>query len=84
VGRPVVGGSAARSVGLDFAVAEECAERDERGEFAEAFGDNVLAVEYTAKGMERACSGWGGTLSIVRRDEQVAPKGANGYAHRTC
>ncbi|MFF4014112.1 endo alpha-1,4 polygalactosaminidase [Streptomyces sp. NPDC001843] len=73
-----------RSVGLDFAVAEECAEWDECGEFAEAFDGNVLVVEYTAKGMARACSGWGGTLSIVRRDEQVVPKGATGYVHRTC
>jgi hypothetical protein len=73
-----------RSVGLDFAVAEECAEWDECGEFAEAFGDHVLVVEYTAKGMARACSGWGNTLSIVRRDEQVVPKGANGYVHQTC
>lgn len=73
-----------RAVGLDFAVAEECAEWDECGEFAEAFGDNVLVVEYTAKGMAQACSGWGGTLSIVRRDEHVVPKGANGYVHQTC
>ncbi|MFF4485304.1 endo alpha-1,4 polygalactosaminidase [Streptomyces sp. NPDC001544] len=73
-----------KSVGLDFAVAEECAEWDECGEFAEAFDGNVLVVEYTAKGMARACSGWGGTLSIVRRDEQVVPEGATGYVHRTC
>jgi len=73
-----------KSVGLDFAVAEECAEWDECGEFAEAFDGNVLVVEYTAKGMAKACSGWGGTLSIVRRDEQVVPKGASGYVRRTC
>ncbi|MFI7501879.1 endo alpha-1,4 polygalactosaminidase [Streptomyces sp. NPDC049687] len=73
-----------RSVGLDFAVVEECAEWDECGEFAEAFGDDVFVVEYTAKGMARACSGRGGTLSIVRRDEVVVPRGANGYVHRTC
>ena len=76
--------SARASVGLDFAVAEECAEWDECGEFAEAFGDNVLVVEYTAKGMAKACTSWGGTLSIVRRDESVMPKGADGYVRQTC
>ncbi|GAA2477190.1 endo alpha-1,4 polygalactosaminidase [Streptomyces longisporus] len=72
------------SVGLDFAVAEECAEWNECGEFAEAYGDNVLVVEYTAKGMAKACTDWGGTLSIVRRDASVVPKGAGGYVHQTC
>ncbi|MGI5451864.1 endo alpha-1,4 polygalactosaminidase [Streptomyces sp. CA-249302] len=73
-----------KSVGLDFAVAEECAEWNECGEFAEAFGGNVLVIEYTAKGMAQACSGWGSTLSVVRRDELVVPQGANGYVHQTC
>ncbi|WP_330347622.1 endo alpha-1,4 polygalactosaminidase [Streptomyces sp. NBC_00582] len=72
------------AVGLDFAVVEECAEYDECGAFAEAFDDNVLVVEYTAKGMAQACSGWGGTLSVVRRDQLVVPKGTSGYVHQTC
>ncbi|MGW3038187.1 endo alpha-1,4 polygalactosaminidase [Streptomyces sp. NPDC001178] len=72
------------SVGLDFAVAEECAEWNECGEFAEAYGNHVLVVEYTAKGMAKACADWGGTLSIVRRDESVEPKGASGYVRQTC
>ncbi|MFI7400623.1 endo alpha-1,4 polygalactosaminidase [Streptomyces sp. NPDC049541] len=72
------------SVGLDFAVAEECAEWNECGEFAEAYGNNVLVVEYTAKGMAKACTDWGGTLSIVRRDASVVPKGDSGYVHQTC
>ncbi|MFF4505777.1 endo alpha-1,4 polygalactosaminidase [Streptomyces sp. NPDC001401] len=72
------------SVGLDFALVEECAEYNECGEYAEAFGNNVLVIEYTAKGMAQACSGWGSTLSIVRRDQSVVPKGASGYVHRTC
>ncbi|MCD9875921.1 endo alpha-1,4 polygalactosaminidase [Streptomyces guryensis] len=72
------------SVGLDFAMVEECAEWNECGEFAEAFGDNVLVVEYTAKGMAKACSGWGSSLSVVRRDEEVVPKGSSGYVHKTC
>jgi serine/threonine protein kinase len=72
------------SVGLDFAVVEECGEWNECGEFAEAFDDNVLVVEYTAKGLSQVCSGWSSSLSIVRRDQLVVPKGTSGYVHQTC
>ena len=72
------------SVGLDFAVVEECGQWNECGQFAEAFDNNVLVVEYTAKGLSEACSGWSSTLSIVRRDRNVAPKGASGYLRQTC
>ncbi|MEU6253218.1 endo alpha-1,4 polygalactosaminidase [Streptomyces sp. NPDC047043] len=72
------------SVGLDFAVVEECGRWDECGEFAEAFDDNVFVVEYTAKGMSKACSSWSSQLSIVRRDQDVTPKGASGYLRKTC
>ncbi|WP_425245077.1 endo alpha-1,4 polygalactosaminidase [Streptomyces sp. NEAU-NA10] len=72
------------SVGLDFALVEQCGEWNECGEFAEAFDDNVLVVEYTAKGLSNVCSGWGSTLSIVRRDQDVVPQGASGYIHQTC
>jgi len=72
------------SVGLDFAVVEECGEWNECGQFAEAFDNNVLVVEYTAKGLSEACSGWSSTLSIVRRDQSVVSKGASGYIHQTC
>lgn len=72
------------SVGLDFAVVEECGEWNECGKFAEAFDNNVLVVEYTAKGLSNACSGWSSTLSIVRRDQEVVPEGTSGYLRETC
>ncbi|MFI6935532.1 endo alpha-1,4 polygalactosaminidase [Streptomyces sp. NPDC050287] len=72
------------SVGLDFAVVEDCGQWNECGEFAEAFDNNVLVVEYTAKGMSKACSSWSSRLSIVRRDLDVAAKGASGYLRETC
>ncbi|MGW5658787.1 endo alpha-1,4 polygalactosaminidase [Streptomyces sp. NPDC003758] len=72
------------SVGLDFAVVEECGQWNECGQFADAFHNNVLVVEYTAKGLSAACSDWSSTLSIVRRDRDVAPKGASGYLRQTC
>ncbi len=72
------------AVGLDFAVVEECGEWNECGEFAKAFDNKVLVVEYTAKGLSKACSGWGSALSIVRRDQDVVSEGTAGYRRETC
>jgi hypothetical protein len=70
--------------GLDFAVTEECGRYDECGEYTAAFGDHVIVIEYTADGLSKACAGWGGTLSIVRRDLDVSPAGSRGYVRETC
>ncbi|MEU0446945.1 endo alpha-1,4 polygalactosaminidase [Streptomyces tendae] len=70
--------------GLDFAVAEECGEWDECGDYTAEFGDRVIVIEYTAKGLSKACAGFGDELSIVRRDLDVAPKGSSGYVRETC
>ncbi len=70
--------------GLDFAVAEECGEWDECGDYTAAFGDRVIVVEYTAKGLSKACAGFGDELSIVRRDLDVSPEGSSGYVRETC
>ncbi|WTL23013.1 endo alpha-1,4 polygalactosaminidase [Streptomyces sp. NBC_01506] len=70
--------------GLDFAVVEECGEYDECDSFTDHFGDNVIVVEYTAKGLATACAGWGDSLSIVRRDADVVPAGSSGYLRQTC
>jgi hypothetical protein len=72
------------SVGLDFAVAEECGEWDECGEFVDAFGDNVIVIEYTDAGMQTACAGFGDQLSIVQRDLGVSVPGDAGYVRKTC
>ena len=70
--------------GLDFAVAEECGTYNECGDYTAAFGDHVIVIEYTAKGLTKACSGWGDQLSIVRRDRDVSPAGSSGYVRKTC
>ncbi|WP_405593157.1 endo alpha-1,4 polygalactosaminidase [Streptomyces sp. NBC_01190] len=70
--------------GLDFAVAEECADYNECGDYTAAYGNEVFVIEYTAKGLTKACSGWGGTLSVVRRDVDVVPQGTSGYVRKTC
>jgi hypothetical protein len=70
--------------GLDFAVAEECGQYDECGDYTSAFGNNVIVIEYTNSGRSKACNGWGSTLSIVQRDVDVKPAGSNGYVRKTC
>ncbi|MFL6118252.1 endo alpha-1,4 polygalactosaminidase [Actinophytocola sp.] len=70
--------------GLDFAIAEECADWDECGDYVDAFGDHVIVIEYSASGLQAACSGWGSGLSIVRRDVDVSTPGSSGYVYQTC
>ncbi|MFF3483247.1 endo alpha-1,4 polygalactosaminidase [Streptomyces sp. NPDC002701] len=69
--------------GLDFAVVEECGAYDECGEYADAFDDRVVVVEYTDKGMRKARAGFGDRLSIVRRDLAVSAPDSDDYVRRT-
>jgi hypothetical protein len=70
--------------GLDFAVAEECGQYEECGDYTSSFGDNVIVIEYTDAGLARACSGYRNRLSIVQRDRDVSPAGSGKYVRRTC
>jgi hypothetical protein len=71
-----------KQTGLDFAVAEECAEYDECGRYAKAFDDRVVVVEYSDSGLRKALAGFGDRLSIVRRDVAVSTPGSKGYVRR--
>jgi hypothetical protein len=73
-----------QAVGLDFAVAEECGQYDECGAYVDAFGNNVIVIEYADKGLGVACAGFGGRLSIVRRDVAVSMPGSSTYIRKTC
>ncbi|WP_420705558.1 endo alpha-1,4 polygalactosaminidase [Streptomyces sp. NRRL F-5126] len=70
--------------GLDFAIAEECGRYDECGVYTSAYGDHVIAIEYTAAGLRKTCSGYGDRISVVRRDVDVSPIGSDGYLRQTC
>ena len=70
--------------GLDFAIVEECGAWDECGDFTDAFGNNVIVIEYTSRGLAKACSDWGDRLSIVQRDVEVSTAGSSGYVRRVC
>ena len=73
-----------QAIGLDFAVAEECGQYDECGDYVDAFGNNVIVIEYTNNGRQKACSGFGTRLSIVQRDVDVSTPGEPGYVRKTC
>ncbi|HWD81679.1 MAG TPA: endo alpha-1,4 polygalactosaminidase [Kribbella sp.] len=73
-----------QAVGLDFAIAEECGRYGECAGYVDAFGNNVIVIEYTDSGRRKACSQYGGTLSIVQRDVDVSVPGDSGYVRKTC
>jgi hypothetical protein len=76
-----------RSIGFDFAVAEECQVYGECDAYVAAYGRRVLEVEYTDNGVEafaQACAARGGRASIVLRDRDLVPAGRAGYAYRSC
>ncbi|MFE0250431.1 endo alpha-1,4 polygalactosaminidase [Streptomyces sp. NPDC059010] len=73
-----------RDLGFDFAVAEECGQYDECGEYADAYDDRVFVIEYRADGLAAACEEWGDRLSVVLRDLDVVPQGKARYRRRTC
>ncbi|MER7639837.1 endo alpha-1,4 polygalactosaminidase [Streptomyces sp. NPDC126522] len=71
-----------KRLGLDFAVAEECAEYDECGAYARAFDDRVIVIEYSDSGLRKARSGFAGKLGIVRRDVDVSTPGSADYVRK--
>ncbi|WP_413757629.1 endo alpha-1,4 polygalactosaminidase [Streptomyces sp. MMBL 11-3] len=70
--------------GLDFAVAEECGEWEECGDYTEGYGDNVIAIEYKKAAFDAACTQWGKRLSIVLRDVYVTAPGSGTYVRKSC
>lgn len=70
--------------GLDFAIAEECADYGECGTYATAFNDHVIVIEYTDQGLRKACSAYASRLSIVRRDRNLTTPGSPDYVRQTC
>ncbi|MFG1609471.1 endo alpha-1,4 polygalactosaminidase [Actinoplanes sp. NPDC049265] len=68
-------GAAGKNAGLDFAVAEECGQYTECGDYQSLYGNKVIVIEYTTGGFNKACSTVGAQVSVVRRDTAVSPNG---------
>nr|WP_260415515.1 endo alpha-1,4 polygalactosaminidase [Actinoplanes digitatis] len=77
-------GGEGKAAGLDFAIAEECGQYDECGDFTDVYGDNVIAIEYTSGGYRRACAAIGARSSVVRRDVNVTAPGSGTYVYNAC
>jgi hypothetical protein len=81
------GTSGRTEVGFDFAIAEECGFYGECGEYAAAYGNNYIEIEYTdqsAAKFRAACVDHGARVSIIRRDRDVVPKGDSAYRYELC
>jgi hypothetical protein len=81
------GTSGRKSVGFDFAIAEECTAYDECDDYAEAFGKNYIEIDYTdqsAAFFTAACRDHGSTSSVILRDRNVVPKQDPAYHYETC
>jgi hypothetical protein len=72
-----------RSIGFDFAVAEECGRWDECDAYTATYGALVLVIEYDDEGFAAACDGWP-ELAIVRRDVDVSAPGDEAYDYSAC
>jgi len=79
-GQKNLAGFDGRSIGYDFAVAEECGHYRECGAYVRDYGRQVLAIEYRAADFTRTCERHGAELAVVLRDLQLRPAGV----HRWC
>lgn len=77
-------GTSGKKAGLDFAIVEECGTYDECGDFTDVYGAHVIAIEYTKAGFQRACKASGASISVVRRNVDVSPRGSRGYVYGAC
>jgi hypothetical protein len=73
-----------KSIGFDFAVAEECGRYDECGRFGAAYANRVFVVEYTTVDYAKSCGIWGKDLAVVQRDRDLRPDGEPGHVFKSC
>ncbi len=64
-----------RTVGFDFAVAEECGRYRECGDHVAHFGARVLSIEYRRADFRWTCAHHGARLPVVLRDLELSPHG---------
>lgn len=77
-------------LGFDFAVAESCVDYEitsgtpECQGFVDTYGAQVYVIEYDNSHFQQACTRYGGTLSIVQRDQNVTAPGSSSYVFKSC
>ena len=77
-----------RRLGFDFAVAESCQVYDECNAYTDAYGAEVLEVEYSDQGgaanFQAACQARGRSISINYRDHDLVTPGDSAYVDQAC
>lgn len=73
-----------RSIGFDFAIAEQCARYRECNAYRRIHGDRVIAIEYRRRHFRRACRAVGAEISVVLRDRAVSRPGSRRYRYDAC
>lgn len=74
------------ALGFDFAVVEECLATDECGVYADAYGAEVIDVEYDLSDDEfdRRCAEAPNPRLTILRDLELLPAGDEGRRYRAC
>ncbi|KAF9255404.1 glycoside hydrolase family 114 protein [Marasmius fiardii PR-910] len=82
----------AKSVaGFDFAIAEQCQQYNECNSYTNVYGNQLLEIEYYDDSLpqnglvnfQQACAARGSQISIIYRDVDVSPPGAD-YVYQEC
>ncbi len=74
-GQKNLAGFDGRTIGYDFAVAEECGRWRECRSYVADFGRRVLVIEYRRQDFRYTCSHWADYLAIVLRDLDLSADG---------
>ncbi len=68
-----------RTIGYDFAVAEECGRYRECGDYVRHYGRRVLSIEYRRADFDWTCAHYGARLPVVLRDRALSPRGVRAW-----
>jgi hypothetical protein len=68
-----------RSIGYDFAIAEECGRYRECSSYTKNYGRRVLSIEYRRVDFNWTCDHYGAKLPVVLRDLDLTPHGVRKF-----
>ncbi|WP_029150654.1 endo alpha-1,4 polygalactosaminidase [Microbacterium indicum] len=76
----------ARDLGFDFAIAEECGLYEECGDYADAYGEHVLQIEYTDTDVDfdAVCASDDRAPLAILRDRDLVAQSDPDYAYAAC
>jgi hypothetical protein len=76
-GQKNLAGYDGRTIGYDFAVAEECGRFRECDGYTRFYGRRVVAVEYRRQDFDWTCAHYGASLPVELRDLDLTPSGVH-------